>query len=1177
MAPTAQRRPLGELKISRNETGARAGVPKSAPGKGGKLSAGVFGAGAQRAGAPGKRPATAQPARAALAGGLLQPLAVPVRPRGASAHGARGDLVIEGTGAVGKDDSGLSAELMRILEERSLKPQLHHVSPHKEAAERASEQCPRRPVQHCTEASSGKIATVAAAAKPGAASRITPCAPREPKASTHARKTYVAVKRTSSSARPRTAAPAVREQTMPRQTGAKGAQSLQAEHRVSAMPANRRNSDTEECQRNHPASCTALSNGSASVHSSKERNPSSSANSLASNDRAAGSVHSSREHIQGQAADSPVMPCAHDPELQRPGDRKGGAKSRSTIADLIARFRNGPPQRPEDRKAAGPAAAVSLGGSASMFWWRKNTASEEEPGDHAEGAGGIQGARDIDSCEVGKSCGSSDGSQGSETGNKGSQNPRACYERARQSFDAATRNSADSLCGSEMDGVRQIDNSDQEVASSVSATATVNRKQSDEVSRDSIDARASLLLRQASCTFDSSFQSRDSSLVSGASEVSRIESPPGSLNAQLDEAEDLLEQWRSQRRCRKQGSASARPAAASQQRSASRDRTVLAPSWAKVGAHGGEVDSAVSRIRRRLGMGGEGGGANKGEAGAYARRMREMTSRLSSESEGEATAQEHMQACEQSREGPDSLVKWRDGRTVGKQRRGTEATRSVSPPPLNDLPPSGTSPTSSDANESFSSVASSGNGNRDRSLRHVAPTSPSHPNAGEKDASFHSHHIATPRSSATSIISKTSAPSPNTPREDFNVCPASGREGASITPNVNSQCKSQSSSPRSISPRPSGMSSAQRLLFSGAMANVVENMLFSVEGRHVIDKVFLAHEVESEVDVAHEPRLHSQEECTGFDQVGGNLSWEDEQNFQRLASSPRPDVDDVKHGDTDNLSQENKFHFREVGYVRWDSRDDEHSKRNTFSPLAGDAGPGTASPITFAKTHISIPSTDDQAGRGSPWNKTGTSDDMPRWSHTVWSDGQSMCKTAGGGANASLSHTHGTHNTSIVEHMGASFSHTQDYVGGVESAVIEDVDENTSIIDEVPNAKAHSPEALLGVSTGGEWRRRRRSGASVASVEEDFCILQDLDMADAETGEVFVDRGGGLRGGVSPKDVKACTGESAKSLLTHAHGWDQDVEVDPACQSDADEDDAIVRALRQRMLQITTEIETLDK
>ena len=48
------------------------------------------------------------------------------------------------------------------------------------------------------------------------------------------------------------------------------------------------------------------------------------------------------------------------------------------------------------------------------------------------------------------------------------------------------------------------------------------------------------------------------------------------------------------------------------------------------------------------------------------------------------------------------------------------------------------------------------------------------------------------------------------------------------------------------------------------MANVVENMLFSVEGRHVIDKVFLAHEVESEVDVAHEPRLHSQEECTGF-------------------------------------------------------------------------------------------------------------------------------------------------------------------------------------------------------------------------------------------------------------------------------------------------------------------------
>ena len=94
------------------------------------------------------------------------------------------------------------------------------------------------------------------------------------------------------------------------------------------------------------------------------------------------------------------------------------------------------------------------------------------------------------------------------------------------------------------------------------------------------------------------------------------------------------------------------------------------------------------------------------------------------------------------------------------------------------------------------------------------------------------------------------------------------------------------------------------------------------------------------------------------------------------------------------------------------------------SPDLSPTGKFDKTPGKFEKTHISIPAGGDEmaAVRDSPWNKTGRSDDMPRWNHTVWSD--NMSKTPGG-ANSSFSHTRCTHNTSITENIDTSPSHTQ--------------------------------------------------------------------------------------------------------------------------------------------------------
>ena len=80
----------------------------------------------------------------------------------------------------------------------------------------ASEECPRRPLAHrdAKGGAAAKTGASGAATRAPAASRITPCAPSEPKAAAHARKTFKAASRPGS-ARPSTAAPRMEQQHAP--------------------------------------------------------------------------------------------------------------------------------------------------------------------------------------------------------------------------------------------------------------------------------------------------------------------------------------------------------------------------------------------------------------------------------------------------------------------------------------------------------------------------------------------------------------------------------------------------------------------------------------------------------------------------------------------------------------------------------------------------------------------------------------------------------------------------------------------------------------------------------------------------------------------------------------------------------------------------------------------------
>jgi hypothetical protein len=248
---------------------------------------------------------------------------------------AHAERKADARGKGGSMEDRLSAELLRLLEERSQgKPSPQKVSPHKEVAERASEECPRRPLTRDK---------ACAATKTPAASRITPSAPSEPKVAAHARKTFKAASRPGGSSRPSSAAPRM-EQDAPQGAGLEASTSYSnegcaapAKHRAPEPPASSRESSRER-------SGNGAASASARAPKGRERAP------------------------EAKRTDAPA---ATPGERARAAEgQKVAARAKATIADLIARFRNAPPQRPDQRKAAGE--------SSSMFWWRKDGTSEAD-------------------------------------------------------------------------------------------------------------------------------------------------------------------------------------------------------------------------------------------------------------------------------------------------------------------------------------------------------------------------------------------------------------------------------------------------------------------------------------------------------------------------------------------------------------------------------------------------------------------------------------------------------------------------------------------------------------------------------------------------------------------------------------------------------------------------------
>jgi len=531
-----QRRPLAEL-------------PRSGPNApravtGGKLGGAAGGAGAKHA----VRPATAQPGRrgaellepvlglAVRGGAARAPVRAPashtVEPasEGANERGHGG-----GTGAGGSMEERLSAELLRLLEERAQgQPSPPKVSPHKEVAVRASEECPRRPLAH-RDAKGGAAKTGAsgAATRVPASSRITPCAPSEPKVAAHARKTFKAASRPGS-ARPSTAAPRMEQQHAPqgdalggsKPSGGVGVGAAPAKHRAPEPPAGSRESSRER-------SANGAVPAGARARRSRERAPEAKRTDAAA--AAAGARVASGEQVAGRA--------------------------KSTIADLIARFRNGPPQRPDQRKAAAES-------SSSIFWWRKDGGSEagstsggqdsqdsvsscphadgihrgsaegslvEQPPVAGAGAGAADAGDADDYARASRSSVARDGSEeraagaGSAVRRDGSGALRNAWsEQERQSFEPPSRSSGGSVCSvSRGDGSvrssrasgdggaaarrggdaawRSDSQSDSECARALDAKSEKNlsldscHTPSARSSVDSIDERASVVLRQVPC------------------------------------------------------------------------------------------------------------------------------------------------------------------------------------------------------------------------------------------------------------------------------------------------------------------------------------------------------------------------------------------------------------------------------------------------------------------------------------------------------------------------------------------------------------------------------------------------------------------------------------------------------------------------------------------------------
>lgn len=542
-----QRRPLNEIKPANM---AQRSVVSSATRK-----TVENGAGAKPA--ANKRPATAQPTRSNSGRAVASDRALETeakvsqkppseKPLGTSKH-RMAEQELETNSNVETDDNAidqrLSAELLRILEERSLvqsPPQ--KVSPHKEVAERASEECPRRPLDKGPKMAGKHNSGLA---KSSGSSRLTPCAPTEPKVSSHSRKTVKATARAGCRSRPQTAAPSMERSV----TNGAGHEGGEGNRDSAAAMSKRRSAESVSVANAHRAQSAGLASRqqqqAEKAGPTRERNfnrPTSSSSGRGSKEEFAngGSV-TSAEGTTSQARAAEKVPAFQ--------------KSRSTIADLIARFRNGPPQRPEDRKAS----TNESGPAPTVFWWRK--CEEAQSGDAQQGGEGLitsdrealpkDGSEESPDLQISSShtsradmdlgvSSNTDVVRGSaERGSRSLSSlvadsdvaslRDAWCETVSQPHEPASRSSLESMVSvnlsrtslavSEVELRRSASNSGDDVSSDGGWNSAKG-------SVESLDHRASLALRQASA-IDSAFDATDSPAQSNAS------SRPSGLNCQV--------------------------------------------------------------------------------------------------------------------------------------------------------------------------------------------------------------------------------------------------------------------------------------------------------------------------------------------------------------------------------------------------------------------------------------------------------------------------------------------------------------------------------------------------------------------------------------------------------------------------------------------------------------------
>ena len=377
-------------------------------------------------------------------------------------------------------DERLSAELLRILEERSLVQSPQKVSPHKEVAERASEECPRQPLAAAS-SMSGKHKS--GPAKSSLASRLTPCAPTEPKVSSHSRKTVKVAPRHASAgvrSRPQTAGPSMARNV----TNGTGHDGGEGERDSAAAVPKRKSSEHVIALNTH----RNLSAGppSREQQQAEKAGPTSSERSRERNFNRPTFSTSARSSKEWSAHGGQLTSAAEGAAPRSRAGEKGktGAKGRSTIADLIARFRNGPPLRPEERKAS---EKESYAASTTVFWWHKR--DEAKAG---EAQRDWKGSSTADSQLLQK-----DGSEWHlDMRDSGSDNADPCEDlTVGGNVDAARRSSG--MGGRPSSG--KVDDSD--VAALGDAWCEAASQQKEAASRGSLESTTTFNLSRASAAF----------------------------------------------------------------------------------------------------------------------------------------------------------------------------------------------------------------------------------------------------------------------------------------------------------------------------------------------------------------------------------------------------------------------------------------------------------------------------------------------------------------------------------------------------------------------------------------------------------------------------------------------------------------------------------------------------